>query len=112
MTRPLAVKIYCGAIVLLFALALIFVSAPLLLQRDWSVFDLAISFVPMAAIFVCLWGVWEMRWWGVAALTILIVGAEAFGLAVVADYWAALGRGALFLIPLWWIAWTYRRQIR
>jgi len=117
MQRPLAVKIYCGVIVLLLALALFFISAPWVTSDhfvDWSALEIALSLLPLALLLGALWGVWSLRWRGVIALTVLITAVETFLIVAMPERQGivAIVRGGLWLAPLWAIAWTHRGQFR
>lgn len=114
MKRPLAVKVYCGVIVALFALALVMITAPALWSRSFSAPDIILMFVPMVLVLLALFGVWLMRWWGVIALSVLVVSAEGFMIVTMPDRqsFAAVVRGALWLVPLWFIAWKHRKAFR
>ncbi len=112
--RPVAVKVYCGVIVALLVVALLLVAAPALLSLRPGIGDLLLMFVPMAVLLFFLWGVWLVRWWGVVGLSIAIVLAEGWMIAAMPERQGVVAviRGALWLIPLWVIAWTYRRRFR
>lgn len=111
--RPLAVNIYCG-VVCLFAIAgVALVSVPFFVTQQPSIQHVTIGFVPLLVLFICVWGVWQVRWWGVIGLTILIVGAEGWMLAMPNhQIGEAFVRGALWLLPLWWIAWRHMGQFK
>jgi hypothetical protein len=115
--RPLAVKVYCGVIVFLFVAALLLVLTPSLLSGGFAgaaPADIALMFVPLALILVALWGVWILRWWGVIALSLLVIAAEGFMIATMPERQGVVAviRGALWLVPLWAIAWAHRKQFR
>jgi hypothetical protein len=111
--RPLAVKIYCAVVCLLVVVGVVLVSVPFLATQQPSTRDVVIGFTPLLVLLIFVWGVWRVRWWGVIGLTILIIGAEGWMLAMPNhQIGEALVRGAVWLLPLWWIAWRHRGQFK
>lgn len=112
--RPLAVKIYCGVIGVLLLAAVLFVSIPALVSQRFPLSDMALMFVPMAVMLIFLWGVWRVRWWGVIGLSTVILAVEGCMVFAMPDRQGvvAIVRGALWLVPLWWIAWAHRQKFR
>ena len=56
-----------------------------------------------------------MRWWGVIALSILVIVAETLlflGAPTTTLSVASIVRTAIWLAPLWIIAWRYRKLFR
>lgn len=112
--RPIAVKVYCIAIGALLLVGLLLISLPYIASGRGSLADVALGFVPMAVLLPFLWGVWQLRWWGVAGLSVVVVAVEGLLIASAPQEqgFAAAFRGALWLIPLWWIAWSHRELFR
>jgi hypothetical protein len=111
--RPLAVTLYCGAIAVVFVIALAALVIAISLRGDLDTGDLALSFVPAGLLLVGAWGVWGLRWWGVAGLFLVVIAGEALTLGPGAPpAWMSLVRIAIWLVPLSIIALVYRRRFR
>ncbi len=112
--RPLAVKIYCGVIAALFVTALALITVPFLMSEPQQLTDVALMFVPLLVLLIFVWGVWQVRWWGVIGLSIIVIAVEGWMISAMPEQQSvtALIRGALWLVPLWWIAWAHRRLFR